>query len=67
MGALHKFAEEYNIHVNRAIRRFEKGVPATVELPDRGNHGAGHIIQVTQDILEFKDMLYMNMTELDQV
>lgn len=68
MGTLQKFAEEYNIHVKRAIRRFEKGVPATVEMPDRDNHsGAGVMIQVTQDILEFKDMLFMKMTDIDQV
>lgn len=69
VGSLQKFAEEYNIHVKRAIRRFEKGVPATVEMPDRDNQssGAGVIIQVTQDILEFKDMLFLKMTDIDQV
>lgn len=67
VGPLQKFAEEYNIHVRRAIRRYEKGVPATVEMPDRDNTGAGVIIQVTQDILEFKDMLYLKMTDIDQV
>ena len=67
MGTLQKFAEEYNIHVRRAIRRYEKGVPATVEMPDRDNTGAGVVIQVTQDILEFKDMLFLKMTDIDQV
>lgn len=67
VGPLQKFAEEYNIHVRRAIRRYEKGVPATVEMPDRDNTGAGVIIQVTQDILEFKDMLYLKMTDIDQL
>jgi VPS28 protein len=66
VGTLQQFAQQYNIHVTRGIRRFEKGVPATVELPNVSNQ-APVIIQVTQDILEFKDMLFMNMTDIDQV
>jgi hypothetical protein len=67
VGSLQKFADEYNIHVGRAIRRFEKGVPATVDmLPSKGQAGV-LLINVTQDILEFKDALFMEMTDIDLV
>jgi hypothetical protein len=66
VGTLQQFAQQYNIHVTRGIRRFEKGVPATVEMPTVSNQ-APVIIQVTQDILEFKDMLFMKWTEVEQV
>ena len=42
-------------------------MPATVEMPDRDGGGTGIAIQVTMDLLEFKDMLFMKMTDIDQV
>ena len=42
-------------------------MPATVEMPDRENGGTGVAIQLAQDLLEFKDMLFMKMTDIDQV
>lgn len=67
MGDLRTFAKDYNLHVNRAIRRYEKGVPETMEsLSSKGQDGAA-LITVTQSILEFKDAIFMNLTDVDWV
>lgn len=67
IGDLRSFAKSYDMHVNRAIRRYEKGVPETMEsLSSKGQDGAT-LINVTQDILEFKDAIFMQLTDVDMV
>lgn len=67
IGDLRSFAKEYDMHVNRAIRRYDRGVPETMEsLSSKGQDGAT-LINVTQDILEFKDAIFMEITDVDIV
>eukprot|EP00892_Ulva_mutabilis_P008753 jgi/Ulvmu1/624/UM001_0632.1 len=67
VGDLRTFAKDYDMHVNRAIRRYDKGVPETMEsLSSKGQDGAA-LITVTQAILEFKDAIFMNMTDVDWI
>lgn len=69
VGDLRAFAAEYNLLADKAIRRFNAGIPATVEsLPmATGGRNAGALIAVTTDIIELKDALFIDMAEVDVV
>jgi hypothetical protein len=65
VGDLEKFADTFNIRVERAIHRIKVGLPATSALKKVNQHERGLIVECVQQSATIESCLTMGMAVKD--
>jgi hypothetical protein len=65
VGDLEKFADKFNVRVERAIRRIKVGQPATTALKKLNQHEIGLIVECVQQSATIESCLTMGLAVKD--